>query len=51
MVAAAGAPGLVTADMVKPGAAVVGAKLGDEVRYEAPNGREIMVVVTRIEVL
>ncbi|MBB1511898.1 MULTISPECIES: transcription elongation factor GreA [unclassified Tessaracoccus] len=33
------------------GAAVVGAKLGDEVRYEAPNGREIMVVVTGITTL
>ncbi|CAL8976527.1 Transcription elongation factor GreA [Tessaracoccus sp. O5.2] len=30
------------------GAAIVGARVGDEVRYEAPNGREIMVVVTKV---
>ena len=33
------------------GAAVVGAKLGDKVTYEAPNGREITVVVTKIDLL
>lgn len=33
------------------GAAIVGAKVGDEVRYEAPNGREIMVVVTNVTTL
>ena len=33
------------------GAAVLGAKVGDEVRYSAPTGKEIMVVVTKVSVL
>lgn len=33
------------------GAAVLGAKVGDEVRYAAPNGKELMVVVTKVETL
>ena len=33
------------------GAAVLGAKVGDEVRYAAPNGKELMVVVTNVESL
>ncbi len=33
------------------GAAVLGAKVGDEVRYTAPNGKELMVVVTKVESL
>lgn len=30
------------------GAAVLGAKVGQEVRYAAPNGKELMVVVTEV---
>ena len=33
------------------GSAVLGAKVGDEVRYAAPNGKELMVVVTKVESL
>lgn len=33
------------------GAAVLGAKVGDEVRYAAPNGKELMVVVTKVAAL
>ena len=33
------------------GAAVLGAKVGDEVRYAAPNGKELMLVVTKVESL
>ncbi|AQP45185.1 transcription elongation factor GreA [Tessaracoccus flavus] len=33
------------------GSAIVGAKVGDEVRYEAPNGKELMVVVLKVETL
>lgn len=33
------------------GAAVLGAKVGDEVTYAAPNGRELMVVVLKVETL
>ncbi len=33
------------------GSAVLGAKIGDEVRYTAPTGREIMVVVTKVDTL
>lgn len=33
------------------GAAVLGAKVGAEVRYTAPNGKELMVVVTKVEAL
>lgn len=33
------------------GAAVLGAKIGDEVRYAAPNGKELMVVVTNVATL
>lgn len=33
------------------GAAVLGAKVGDEVRYTAPNGKQLMVVVTKVDTL
>ena len=33
------------------GSAVLGAKVGDEVRYAAPNGKELMVVVTKVDSL
>lgn len=33
------------------GAAIVGAKVGDEVRYAAPSGKELMVVVTKVSSL
>lgn len=33
------------------GAAVLGGKVGDEVRYKAPNGKELMVVITKVETL
>ena len=33
------------------GSAVMGAKVGDEVRYEAPNGKELMVVVLEVDTL
>ncbi|MFT3889046.1 MAG: transcription elongation factor GreA [Arachnia sp.] len=33
------------------GAAVLGKKIGDEVHYTAPNGKELMVVVTKVETL
>jgi len=33
------------------GAAVLGAKVGQEVRYTAPNGKELMVVVSKVDTL
>ena len=33
------------------GAAVLGAKVGSEVRYTAPNGKELMVVVVKVDAL
>ncbi len=33
------------------GAAVLGAKVGHEVRYTAPNGKELMVVVVKVDAL
>lgn len=33
------------------GSAVLGAKVGQEVRYAAPNGKELMVVVIKVEAL
>lgn len=33
------------------GAAVVGARKGDEVRYSTPNGKEMMVVVLKVDTL
>ena len=33
------------------GSGVVAYKVGDEVRYAAPNGKELMVVVTKVESL
>ena len=33
------------------GAAVIGARAGDEVRYTAPNGKELMVVVLKVGTL
>ena len=31
------------------GSAVLGAKVGEEVRYTAPNGKELMVVIIKVE--
>ncbi|GAA4896376.1 transcription elongation factor GreA [Tessaracoccus lubricantis] len=33
------------------GSAIIGAKVGDEVTYTAPNGKELMVVILKVEVL
>lgn len=33
------------------GSAVLGAKVGQEVRYTAPNGKELMVVIVKVETL
>ena len=33
------------------GSAILGAKVGDEVRYTAPNGKELMVVIKDVSVL
>lgn len=33
------------------GSAIIGAKIGDEVRYTAPNGKELMVVIKKVSVL
>ena len=33
------------------GSAVLGAKVGEEVRYTAPNGKELMVVIIKVESL
>lgn len=33
------------------GSAILGAKVGDEVRYTAPNGKQLMVVVKKVSAL
>ncbi|WP_040283099.1 transcription elongation factor GreA [Tessaracoccus massiliensis] len=33
------------------GSAITGAKVGDEVRYTTPNGKELMVVIKKVETL